>query len=60
MIFENGVIYLELDGVLVYKFQSTVGASKYLFGVTQYADVTYTNTQVTYDAEEIAAMTAAY
>lgn len=60
VIFENGVIYLELDGVLVYKFQSTFGASKYLFGVTQYADVIYTNTQVTYDAEEIAAMTAAY
>ena len=60
VIFENGVIYLELDGVLVYKFQSTFGASKYLFGVTQYADVTYSNTQVTYDAEEIAQMTAAY
>ena len=60
VIFEDGVIYLELDGVLVYKFQSTFTKAKYYFGVTKYADATYTNTQVTYDAEEIAAMTANY
>ncbi len=60
VIFEDGVIYLELDGVLVYKFQSTFTKAKYYFGVTKYADATYTNTQVTYDADEIAEMTAAY
>ncbi len=60
LIFEKGIIYLELDGELVYKFQSTFTNGIYYFGVTQYADATYTNTQVTYDAEEIAAMTAQY
>ena len=58
VIFENGIIYLVLDGELVYKFQSTFTNGIYYFGVTQYADATYTNTQVTYDAAEIAAMTA--
>ena len=60
VIFEDGVIYLELEGVLVYKFQSTFTNAIYYFGVTAYADATYTNTQVTYDPDEIAAMTAAY
>lgn len=60
VIFENGTVYFILDGVLVYYFESTFTVDYYYLGVTRYADAVWTNTQVTYDAQEIAAMTAAY
>jgi len=60
VIFENGTVYFILDGQLMYRYEGTYENLGYYFGVTQYADATYTDTQVTYDAEEIAEMTAAY
>ena len=60
VIFENGTVYFVLDGVLVYYFESTFSVEYYYLGVTRYADAVWTDTKVTYDATEIAAMTAPF
>ena len=60
MIYENGTVYFVLEGKLMYRYEGAFDAMQYYFGVTQYADVTYTNTKVVYDADEVASLADPY
>ncbi|MBQ8802765.1 MAG: hypothetical protein IJZ53_03925 [Tyzzerella sp.] len=60
VIYENGTVYLVLDGELVYRYEGSYAELEYSFGVTQYADVTWTNTEVVYDENEVAVLADPY
>ncbi len=60
VIYEKGIIYLILDEELVYRYEGSYSDMTYCFGVRQYADVTWTETEVIYDEHEIAVLAKPY